>query len=108
MNIITPDRFVDYHEACPYCGEKTLYIEFDEWEQDGTPADTGVHVHCKNELDVDDPEYDPNDHSDMPYVNWMPVETRAARWCAEHVRIVERDDRKELAAWNAGEPIRCR
>ena len=88
MHIITSDTLLDYdREPCPYCGERTLYLEFDEWYEHGTPTETGVHVYCKNE-----DETDPRDHSEMPYVRWMPVEHRAYRWCLDHVRIVEHDE----------------
>ena len=100
---ITTADTVDYpHELCPYCGARTLYLEFDEWDAaTGAPTETGTHVHCTN-----DNGDDPNDHTDMPYVNWLPLEVRAARWAAEHIVIADRDDRAELAAWNAGEPLR--
>ena len=100
--VITPDTLVSYlRERCPYCDQYTLYLEFDEWESEsGAPTDSGTHVHCKNEK-----EDDPRDHSDMPYVYWLPVQQRAARWAAAHLVITERDDRKELAAWNEGRPI---
>ena len=87
-------------EKCPYCGNNSLYIEFDEWAFDGTPTDTGTHVRCKHE-----DWSNPHDHSDMPYVYWMPVQVRAARWAARHVRIVDKGEIRRLAAWNAGSPI---
>lgn len=106
MRVIHISEFVDYLlEACPYCDEHKLYLEFDETEEDGTPTDLGVHVHCQNELDVDDPNYDPRDHSDMPYVNWLPVQKRAAEWAITHIRIVWHDDRERLDDWNAGKPL---
>lgn len=97
---------LDYdQERCPYCDEYKLYLEFDETELNGTPTGTGTHVHCKNELDVSDPNYNPNDHSDMPYVYWLPVQRRAADWAAANVRVVWVDDRQRLADWNAGKPL---
>ena len=101
MRVITTSDFVDYRaEPCPYCGHKTLYLEFDEWNEDGTPTEAGVHVHCTNEDDTD-----PRDHVDMPYVYWLPVEARAYEWCQNEVRIVWNDDRKRVADWNAGKPL---
>lgn len=100
--ITTADTVPYPHERCPYCSKHTLYLEFDEWDAaTGAPTDTGTHVHCTNE-----DETDLRDHSEMPYVYWLPVRVRAARWAAEHIVIADRDDRKELAAWNAGEPLR--
>jgi len=101
MHTITPSDTVPYHEACPYCAQRTLYLEFDESDADGVPTETGTHVRCTNE-----DEDDPRDHTDVPYVYWLPVQVRAARWAAMHVRIVWEDERAKLAAWNAGEPIR--
>lgn len=98
----TSNDEIDYpYERCPYCGAQALYMTFDEWESTGAPTEPGTHVHCKNER-FDDP----HDHCAMPYVYWMPVITRAARWAAQHVVICDRDDQRALAAWNAGEPIR--
>lgn len=84
--VITPSTLVSYlREPCPYCRELTLYLEFDEWDtKTGAPTDTGTHVHCRNEM--------PSDHCDMPYVYWLPVQTRAVRWAAEHLVITDRDD----------------
>ena len=99
--VVSSDTVIAWPAAqCPYCGNNSLYIEFDEWEQDGTPTETGTHVRCKHE-----DWSNPHDHSDMPYVYWMPVQVRAARWAARHVRIVDKGEIRRLAAWNAGSPI---
>lgn len=101
MRTITSDMLIDYPaELCPYCGCKTLYLEFDEWDESGTPTEAGTHVHCTNE-----DESNPRDHVDMPYVYWLPVQVRAARWAAGEVGIVLTDDRQRLADWNAGKPL---
>jgi hypothetical protein len=103
MWVITADQLVDYPaESCPYCGQRTLYLEFDEWDAEtGAPTEVGVHVHCQNEK-----ENDPRDHSEMPYVYWLPVQVRAHRWCLEEdIQIVLTDDRQRLADWNAGKPL---
>ena len=101
MQTITSDMSIDYPaELCPYCKCKTLYLEFDEWDEAGTPTEWGTHVHCTNE-----DESDPHDHVDMPYVYWLPVQVRAAHWAAEEVCIVETDDRQRLADWNAGKAL---
>lgn len=103
MRVITTSDLVDYRtESCPYCGELKLYLEFDEWDAEtGAPTETGVHVHCENE-----DENDPHDHCDMPYVNWLPVQVRAYKWCIEEeIVIADDDDHKRLADWNAGNPL---
>jgi hypothetical protein len=101
MKIITSSELIDYTaEPCPYCGDRALYLEFDEWDADGTPTEAGTHAHCKNEN-----EDDPRDHADMPYVYWLPIDIRAAHWARENVRVVEQDDRERLADWNAGKAL---
>jgi hypothetical protein len=88
--------------ACPECGEKTLHVEFDEWDAEtGEPTEEGTHVSCEHEED--------SPHWDMPYVDLMPLEGRAHRWAVSRVRIVESEAsvRARLAAWNAGEAIRA-
>ena len=88
---------------CPHCHTPTLFVEIDEWEDDGAPGEHGVHVSCLCESDD-------GAHWHMPYTDLMPVEGRAYQWCAANVRIVESEatTRARLAAWNAGEPIRWR
>lgn len=101
MQVIASDQTIDYPaELCPYCGHKTLYLEFDEWDEDGVPTELGVHVHCTNE-----DESDPYVHSNMPYVYWLPVQVRAHKWCLDEIRIVLSDDRQRLADWNTGKPL---
>lgn len=77
-----------------------LYLEFDETDEGGVPTEMGTHVHCRNEN-----ESDPRDHCDMPYVYWLPISQRAARWAAANVRIVWEDEQQKLAGWNAGAPL---
>jgi hypothetical protein len=87
--------------SCPECSAPALYVEFDEWDDDGVPTELGTHVSCENE------EVLP--HWDMPYVDLMPLEERAHRWAARNVRIVESEAKTQarLRAWNAGEPIKA-
>lgn len=85
---------------CPHCDDGgRLFVEIDEWDDDGIPTECGVHVSCVNEDD---------DHWVMPYVTLLPLEERAYAWCVLNVRIIESEAETlaKLAAWNAGEPIR--
>ncbi len=100
MQTIHISDTIDYHEPCPYCGAGALYLEFDEADQGGAPTEAGTHVHCKFEK-----EDDPRDHCTMPYVHWLPIQTRAAAWAAKNVQIVWEDERQKLADWNAGKPM---
>ena len=86
MQTIHISDTIDYHEPCPYC--------------EGVPTEAGTHVHCKFEK-----EDDPRDHCTMPYVYWLPIQTRAAAWAVKNVRIVWEDEHEKLAAWNAGKPL---
>ena len=83
---LLPDTVLDWcMEACPYCGEYRLVIEIDEWDAEtGIPTETGVHVTCRNEG-----RGDLRDHYDMPYVYWLPIQRRAARWVQRYVQIGE-------------------
>lgn len=88
---------------CPHCrANGKLYLEVDEWEEDGTPTEAGVHVSCDGETD------DPNDvHYQMPYVYWMPMEHIVYKWAAKHVRVTETEEetRARLADFEAGKPL---
>jgi hypothetical protein len=83
---------------CPHCQTFPIYVEFDEWNEDGTPTEAGTHVSCTNEDD---------DHWSLPYVTLLPLEVRAHQWAEKNVRIVESESkiRERLRQWNDGEPI---
>lgn len=85
--------------SCPECSAPALYVEFDEWDNDGVPTESGTHVSCENE--------ETTPHWAMPYVDLMPLEIRAYRWAVRSVRIVESEAKvqERLRQWNAGEPI---
>ena len=86
--------------SCPECFAPVLHVEFDEWDEHGVPTENGTHVSCDNEEAIP--------HWSMPYVDLMPLELRAYRWAARHVRIVESKTKvqERLRQWNAGEPMR--
>lgn len=94
------DFTIPKHVAlCPHCrGDGKLMLEVDEWEEDGTPTEEGIHVSCVNETD------DTNDiHYHMPYVYWLPLEDIVYRWAVKHIRVTESEEklRAKLADWNA-------
>lgn len=87
--------------SCPHC-PGALHLEVDEWQNDGTPTEAGVHVSCDGETD------DANDaHWQMPYVYWMPLEMKVYEWARVHIRVTETEEemRAKLADWNAGSPL---
>lgn len=67
-------RFVMNKPRCPYCGGK-LTVSVNGWhkEDDGWVADD-LQLDCEN----DDEKHE--DHCDMPYLNWLPVEQQILRW----------------------------
>lgn len=86
--------------VCPECGRWALWCEIDEWDEDDSPTEAGVHVSCRNERR--------DDHWQMPYIDLLPLEYQVYHWCLTNVRIVESEarTRERLRMWNAGEPIR--
>lgn len=81
------DDFVDipiYIATCPKCGG-SLRAQFEAWEATGKSNRwrcEEAKLECENEPDIDDPELMEwlNWHYDMPYVDWLPLETRMTRW----------------------------
>jgi hypothetical protein len=75
MRMVMPGhRWVMNKPRCPYCGGK-LTVSVNGWhkENDGWVADD-LQLDCEN----DDEKHE--DHSDMPYMNWLPVEQQLLRW----------------------------
>jgi len=71
--------------VCPICKGK-LFAQFDDWQQneDGTWGllETGAYLDCENEPDIDSEEWGDwlDGHYSMPYVDWLPVCIRVAKW----------------------------
>lgn len=66
---------------CPICGSPVVLGSVVEWgTDDGTIV--GVEYECSTEPDLDSDEW-PDWHAEhyrMPYVDWLPWETRMMRW----------------------------
>jgi hypothetical protein len=62
---------------CPYCGGKLIaYVNGWEEPDEGDIWDViEIDLQCEHE-DIDNP----NDHTYMPYVYWLPVEKRIIAW----------------------------
>lgn len=86
--------------VCPYCGGQ-LHLEVDEWDtKTRVPTEAGVHLSCEHET--------PNgpDHTEMPYVYWLPAQRTVYAWIVETGLTVEWPPvAQQLADWNAGQPI---
>ncbi len=75
MRMVLPgQRWVMNKPRCPYCGGK-LTVSVNGWhkEADGWAADD-LQLDCENDDEKNE------DHSDMPYMNWLPVEQQLLRW----------------------------
>lgn len=90
-------------QICLYC-RGSLACDIEEWNVDTrVPTQNGVHLSCAQE-DINDP----NDHTDMPYVYWLPAQVVVYRWLIATGYTVPRidDEQQALAEWNSGLPIR--
>jgi hypothetical protein len=81
-----PDSF-----RCPICGNK-LTLEISEWEQndDGSwQAADSLYISCVSEPDITDEDYEDwlDGHYQMPYVDWLPVQTRLYSWLEKNYRF---------------------
>jgi hypothetical protein len=75
---------------CPYCGAK-LRASFDWWTQqdDGSWMAESVDVSCVEEPDIDEDDWEDfwGNHSQMPYVYWMPAQTAVLEWVNKTYRF---------------------
>jgi hypothetical protein len=89
--------------VCPYC-QGQLYLEVDEWDTEtGVPTEAGTHAQCEHD------EEEPERHSYMPYVYWLPMLRKVYAWVWESGLIVPRYTKEEelqrLKDWNEGRPL---
>jgi hypothetical protein len=79
-------------ETCPICGAQIL-LEFDEFEQDADgqwmPTACGLHPNCETEPEIGGHFWEDwfSGHWSMPYVDWLPVESRLLKWFNAHYRL---------------------
>lgn len=77
---------------CPKCGD-LLTCEIDEWEEmeDGTwrVSECGLHLSCASEPEIESKNWREwhNWHFDMPYVYWLPLQTKVWAWFNEFFRF---------------------
>lgn len=98
MQVISKDATIDIPPSvavCPYCGGK-LVAQCEHWSQTDDGSWLAVHL----ELDCEsEPELDDNDdaslerfdewlaeHTYMPYVHMLPVETKVTAWVNKNYR----------------------
>lgn len=84
-----PDKF-----KCPICGDK-LTLEIEAWTENGESweaSSDGIHTLCVSEPDdIGGDEWDDwlNSHYQMPYVDWLPVETDIYFWLKKNYKFTE-------------------
>ena len=68
-------------QPCPICGAKVVLTHVVEWGADDGEI-IGVEYECETEPDIDSDEW-PDWHAghySMPYVDWLPWETKMIEW----------------------------
>jgi hypothetical protein len=79
-----PNRF-----ACPICG-KGLIIEINEWETEtGKVTPTGLSITCETRPVDNERQFYGwlEEHYQMPYVDWLPVEILVYQWFDQNYRM---------------------
>lgn len=76
--------------VCPYCGA-ALSVQFEWWQlqDDGSWAAVEVHADCTAEPDIETGEWTEwyQQHSQMPYVYQLPVDTKVGAWVNSYYRF---------------------
>jgi hypothetical protein len=90
MKVVTSDKEFKFKGLCPYCGgDLTYHVEGWEQEEDGTWTADCITSECSTMPSFRSRKFDDwmNQHSDMPYVNQLPVDERVKRWINERFRF---------------------
>lgn len=92
MRIVDEDHVFKFKGLCPYCGGN-LYFHAEGWDKHPAKTfwkGTSFYWDCSTEPeDIMSDEWDEwmNQHSDMPYVNMLPVQTRVERYIGRNYRF---------------------
>ncbi len=100
MNAIKQGQLPDLPDTfqCPICGAPVVVDDIDEWEEndDGTwqVSENGIQINCSTEPDIDSDDWDDweRKHWSMPYVEWLPLSMKVAKYVQENYRFEMRDD----------------
>ena len=90
MKLVPEDKEFKFKGLCPYCGGDLTYrCNGHEQEDDGTWIADSFDVECSTEPDMEDEEWEYwlDQHSDMPYVNQLPVDEAVKKWINERYRF---------------------
>jgi hypothetical protein len=75
---------------CPYCNER-LSCQPTCWEQDddGSWYASESGLECRSEPDIDSDEWAEwsAEHSEMPYVYWLPADEKVLAWLKGNFRF---------------------
>lgn len=89
---------------CPYC-DAALYIgEIDEWSEDekGNITPDHIGIECVTEPSLRSKKWEEwfRQHSDMPYVYWMPMEETVLNWLIDNFEFAQLgNEREKLEKW---------
>jgi hypothetical protein len=91
FKIVAEDGEFMFPKICPYCGGDLTYRP-NGWEQDdeGLWMADSFDMDCSNEPSMDDEdEWEEwmRIHSDMPYVNQLPVDKAVKKWINKRFRF---------------------
>jgi len=80
-------------QSCPICGKKVYLTGVMEWGADDGEI-SGVEYDCETEPDIDSSDWEGwfNGHYSMPYVDWLPWETKMLEWLNKNYRYDDNDD----------------
>ena len=91
FKLVSEDKEFKFKGLCPYCGgDLTYHCEGWEQDDDGTWLADCMQSECSTEPDMDSEEWEDwmSQHSDMPYVNQLPVDERVKDWINKRYRFI--------------------
>jgi hypothetical protein len=90
MKIVEQNHTFTFMNLCPYC-EGDLSYTPDSWVQneDGTWSADNFDVSCSTEPEICSKDWQDwfNNHSDMPYVNQMPIDEKVYAFIKKNYRF---------------------
>lgn len=90
--LIPSDKTFKFKKLCPYCKGDLTYT-CNGWEEDDYGdwiSDGSFDVECSTMPDIESEEWDEwmEQHSDMPYVNQLPVDNAVKRYINKKYRFL--------------------
>lgn len=83
FSIVSEDKEFKFKKLCPYCNGDLTY-RCNGWEQDdnGLWMADSFDLECSTEPDMESEEWEEwmQQHSDMPYVNQLPVDEKVKQY----------------------------